>query len=123
MSWDIEYFPLILRASKRVSMHTYEYLDAIQRQIGTNSDNSVAQILGVSRQAVSRYRSGMGHFDDEISTKVAEVLNLHPGIVLLDMYAERTKNEATKNLWKEISAGFYTLLPHAKSVRMVSLHR
>ena len=104
-------------------MKTYEYLDAVQKKLGTSSDNSVALAVGISRQAVSRYRSGIGHFDDEIARRVADILGMHPGIVMLDMYAERTKNAETKSLWEEISKGFLTLSVRAKSVSRYALPR
>lgn len=96
-------------------MKTCDYLDELQSKLNIQSDYGLAKSLGISKQAISKYRNGRGSFDDQIAARVASALGLHPGIVLLDMYAERTKNESTRNIWQEISAGFPALLLLANS--------
>ena len=100
-------------------MTAAEYLDALQAKLGVNSDYAVARVIGVSKQAASRYRLGMAHFDDEIAQKVAEILEMHPAIVMLDMYADRTRDEKTKSLWQEIAQGFWQVVPLANDRRRV----
>jgi hypothetical protein len=100
-------------------MTAAEYMDALQLKLGVNSDYAVARVIGVSRQAASRYRLGMGHFDDEIARKVGEILEIHPGIVMLHMYADRTRDEGIKELWKDITRGFWQVVPLANDRRRV----
>ncbi len=96
-------------------MKTVEYLDALQKSLNLPSDYAVAKALKISKQSMSNYRTGRTQFDDEISAKVANALGIHPGIVILDMHCERTKNEQTRSIWREISAGFPALSLQAKS--------
>lgn len=98
-------------------MKTVEYLDALQKSLNLPSDYAVAKALKISKQAMSGYRTGRSQFDDEVATKVANALGIHPGIVMLDMHAERTKNEETRSIWREISAGFPALSLQANSAR------
>lgn len=95
-------------------MKTIEYLDAVKSKLGITSDYALAKSLNISKQAVSRYYTKGGHFDDEIAAKVAVVLNKHPGLVMLDMHRERAQTPETQALWQEIFKGFLTLLPLAK---------
>ncbi len=98
-------------------MKTVEYMDAIMLRRRIPSDYALAKALGVTKQTVSRYRSGIGLFDDHVALRAAELLGIDPGIVLLDIYAERTKNDEVRNVWERISAGFPALLSMANSKR------
>lgn len=94
-------------------MKTVEYMDEIMRRKGIPSDYALAKALGVTKQTVSRYRSGIGLFDDHVALRAAELLGIDPGIVLLDIYAERAKNSEVRTVWERISAGFPLLSLHA----------
>jgi plasmid maintenance system antidote protein VapI len=94
---------------------TNEYLDDIKKKLAITSDYALAKALGVSKQTVSRWSQGKGHFDDEIAVRVASILGLHPGIVILDTHHARAKTPAEATVWMEIFEGFRTLLQHAKT--------
>lgn len=96
-------------------MNTLEYLDAIKKRIGKDSDYAVAKALGMSESTIHGYRKRGGQMDDEIAAKVAALLGLHPGLVVLDMHRERAKTPEERTIWQEIYKGFLTLLPHARS--------
>lgn len=95
-------------------MNTLEYIDAIKKRIGKDSDYAVAKVLEIRESTIAGYRKRGGQMDDEIATRVAALLHLHPGLVMLDMHRARAKTPAEINIWQEIYKGFRTLLPHAK---------
>lgn len=88
-----------------------QYLDDLQRAAGVDSDNALAPRLKVSRQAISRYRLGLACFDDDVCQRAADILGIHPGIILLHMNAARTRCPKTRQLWKDISVGFFDVIP------------
>ncbi len=100
-----------------VGMKTVDYMDKVMRVHSIPSDYALAKVLGVTKQTVSRYRAGIGQFDDAVALRVAHLLNVEPGIVLIDMHAERTKNDDVRTVWEQVSAGFPALLLQAKSAR------
>lgn len=87
-------------------MDTPEYLDALRAKLSLSSDYQLAKELGLTRQAVSNYRNGTNHFDDDIAMKVAEILEIHPGRVALDMVRQRAKTPQQKALWTGIAEKF-----------------
>ncbi len=101
-------------------MKTVEYLDEVIRRKRLPSDYALSKLLGVTRQTVSRYRLGITQFDDEVSIRVADALGIEPGLVLIDMHAERTKSPAVRDVWEKVSAGFPALLLQANSAGGVS---
>lgn len=88
---------------------TNTYLDAIRAKCKLSNDSDVARALGVSRQAVSTYRRGHASFEDAVATRAAALLEIHPGTVLLDMHAERSRDPDLKNLWSDIGAAFLSM--------------
>lgn len=98
-------------------MKTVDYLDEIMRRKRIPSDYGIAKALSVSKQTVSRYRCSNGTFDDEIALRVADLLGINPGVVLIDMKIEREKNAEVRSVWEKVSAGFPALLLQANSAR------
>lgn len=95
-------------------MNTLEYLDAAKKRLGIDSDYALAKALKVRTSTISNYRSRRSEMDDEIAAKVAGLLEVHPGLVILDIRRERAKTPAEQSIWQEIYKGFRTLLPHAR---------
>ncbi|NIA56194.1 hypothetical protein HAV22_21410 [Massilia sp. TW-1] len=95
-------------------MNTLEYLDALKKRIGKDSDYAVAKALGVRTSTISGYRKRGGQMEDVIAMKAAAILGLHPGLVVLDMHRERAKETSEESIWQDIYAGFLKLLPHAR---------
>jgi hypothetical protein len=104
-------------------MNTIEYLDAVKDALKIQSDYALAKHLEISKTAVSRYYHKGGTLDDDIARKVASVLGLHPGLVMLDMHRERASSPETEAIWTEIFQGFRAPLSLAKSGRGVALTR
>ena len=96
-------------------MNTLEYLDAVKQRLHVESDYAVAKALNIRHSTISGYRARGGQMDDEVAAKVAAVLDMHPGLVMLDMHLARAKTPAEQSIWQDIYQGFLTLLPRAKN--------
>lgn len=78
-------------------MKAAEWIDRVKIAQGWDSDYRVSKELGLSRQTVSKYRSGTSTtMDDDAALKVAAVLGAAPEVVLLDQAIERTKSTEAK---------------------------
>lgn len=98
-------------------MNTVQYMAAVKAKLGIQSDYALAKSLGITRQSVSGYSNGYNTFGDDLAMKIADILDIPRGIVLLDMLLERAKTDAQRDAWKEISKGFPLLVVHANSTR------
>jgi predicted transcriptional regulator len=85
---------------------TLEFLEAVRSKLGGASDYAIAKELGISRSAVSKYRNGMGGFDDETAVKVARLLDVDPAAVVTAAHAERTKNPELRRVWASLADRF-----------------
>lgn len=70
---------------------------------GTGSDYGVSKLLGVGRAAVSKWRNGLGHMDDDVAIRASEILNDDPGALLAQLHAERSKSLTAKKHWNRIA--------------------
>lgn len=82
---------------------TADFLDALRAKLELPSDGRLADHLGMHRQHVSRYRTLGVSFDDEMSLKVADILELDPVFVVACMHAQREKNAAVRKVWEKIA--------------------
>jgi predicted transcriptional regulator len=76
-----------------------DYLDEMKAKQGLPSDYAAANVLGVSRAAVSAYRVGRNQFDNLTAAKVAELLGIDAMEVIAAVNYERAKDEHTRALW------------------------
>ncbi|WP_354682637.1 DUF3693 domain-containing protein [Cupriavidus necator] len=97
---------------------TLEFLEAVRAKLGGASDYAIAKELDISRSAVSKYRNGLGGFDDETAVKVARVLDIDPAAVVTAAHAERTKNPELRRIWASLAdrfaVNFETLCEHLR---------
>ena len=84
---------------------TVEFLDAIRVKHGLPSDYAARKLLGVSRAAISNYRTGKSLFGDDVALKAAVLLDLDPGYVLACIHAERTKRPQVRDAWEKVARG------------------
>ena len=80
-----------------------EFLDSIRARHQLPSDYACAQLLGVSRQVVSRWRNGHGGMSDDHAARVAQLLELDVGHVLARLYAERATSDAARSVWLDLA--------------------
>ena len=85
-------------------MKAAAWIDKIKSARQWESDYRVAKELGVGRATVSRYRCNDVTLDEEMSIKVASALGERPEAVLLDQYAERTKNPVVRTALLEAAS-------------------
>jgi plasmid maintenance system antidote protein VapI len=78
---------------------TIEFLDALKAKLGVTSDYALAAKLGITRAAVSGYRTGRDYFGDEMAVTVGELLGINPAFVMTCAHAERAKAGKVKNYW------------------------
>ncbi len=87
-------------------MKSTQYLDAVKQHLSISSDYALAKSLKVTKNAVSNVRHEKSHIGYEMAITIAEILGIHPAIVIADTSAERAKDEVLKEIWKEVSAKF-----------------
>lgn len=79
-------------------MKAQNWIDKVKAVKGLDSDYAVAKAIGVSRFTVSGYRQRPdATLDEDNAIKVAAALGERPEAVLLDQYAERTKNPEVRS--------------------------
>jgi transcriptional regulator with XRE-family HTH domain len=95
-------------------MNTPQYLDAVKRHLGIESDYALAKRLGFSQSAMSSYRTGRRVFDDDAALTVALALGVNPLQVIAAANAERSKTDEQKARWtglmEKFSGSFRNLL-------------
>jgi hypothetical protein len=72
-------------------MHTSEYVNALKNKYNLTSEYAVAKLVGVKPQTALYWKNKGTTFDDKTAVKVAELLDVRPEVVLIDMERERTK--------------------------------
>ena len=96
-------------------MKASDWIDRVKLARGWDSDYAVAKHLGIHRATVSKYRHNTPTLDEESAIKVATALGERPEAVLLDQYAERTKNPEVRSALTEAARRLCILckIPHA----------
>lgn len=87
-------------------MNTAEYLDAVRVKLTLPSDYALQKPLGLSKAQLSRYRTGIDSLSDPVALRVAEILGVEAGRVLLDMHMERSKSPEVKAAWHALMEKF-----------------
>ncbi|WP_343741796.1 helix-turn-helix domain-containing protein [Herbaspirillum huttiense] len=85
-------------------MNTIDYLESVKRKLSLPSDYALAKVLGLTRGAVSAFQLGKASLGDETAVKVAEILNVPAGKILVDMHMERSKAPEVKAAWAALMA-------------------
>jgi len=75
---------------------TVEFLDRVKAEYLLDSDYQLAHKLDISKQAISKFRTGRHFFGNVAAVKVAELLDLLPMYVLACSHLERSifKNDS-----------------------------
>lgn len=84
--------------------NTAYFLDALRAKLNLPSDGRVADYLGMHRQHVSHYRTLNGTFSDDMSIKVAQILEIEPAFVIACMHHQRAKTTAERNVWERLAS-------------------
>lgn len=81
---------------------TRQLLDAIKTRYDLPSDYALARQLGVSKQCVSNWRHGHT-MDDSSALRVARLLDIPPGDVLVYLRAQRSTDPRLRRAWLELA--------------------
>lgn len=87
-------------------MKTVEYLKLYKEKFGLKSNYAVAKKLEVTEAAVANWYHGKGFLSDDMAIQFADELELHAGVVLADIHAERAgkeKKPEVKKKWEQIA--------------------
>lgn len=101
-------------------MKAVEWIDKIKVTRHWDSDYRIAKELGVGRATVSNYRNRGGTLDEEMSIKVAGLLGEKPEAVLLDQYAERTKNPDVREVLQQMARRLCILCKVPKRAKTIA---
>lgn len=81
-------------------MSPNEYIDAAKQEMQLQSDNELAQRMGVHRARISQYRSGKQWPDNYFVMKLAIALKADPVAVLADLESQREKRPERAEFWR-----------------------
>ncbi|STQ91210.1 helix-turn-helix domain-containing protein [Iodobacter fluviatilis] len=79
-----------------------EYLDDIKKKLGIDSDYAVAAKLSISRSAISAVRNKGMNFDGKTAIKVANLLDIDPALVIIDMHHARAKDTEEASILQRV---------------------
>lgn len=83
-------------------MKAAEWIDRVRSAKGLPSDYAAAKEIGLTRQAISKYRSRESTLDESICLNVAHTLGIDPALVLADQAMERAKDAEARSAWSAV---------------------
>lgn len=69
-------------------------------KLGIKSDYALAKALGINRGMISHYMAGTRTPDAYAAVKMAEILGLHPMMLLAEFESETEHNEEKRKFWE-----------------------
>jgi predicted transcriptional regulator len=99
-----------MRATRSDAMKAREWIDQAKTATGIESDYALAKHLGVTHATVSRYRNGKGTLDNEVATKIAQILGVPEMRVIADQEEERARTPAKRAWWRGIGTAAAVIL-------------
>lgn len=91
-------------------MKAENWIDHVKAKKGLQSDYAAAKMLGLSRNAISNYRSGLRTtLDEETAAKVANALGMNPAGIIIDQLAERAKSPDVRTTLTKVAADLCAL--------------
>lgn len=84
-------------------MKSSDYIDMLKKQEGIN-DSKAAEILGLTRQAISGYRNSNNEMDDTVAIRIADLLSLNQLEVVASVRAARSKDDEAKSFWLKVAS-------------------
>lgn len=99
------------------------WIDRVKAARGWESDYRAAKELGIGRTTLSNYRCKDGTLDEEMAIKVASALGERPEAVLLDQYAERTKNADVRSALTAAARSLCILCLIPEALKLIADYR
>lgn len=81
---------------------TIEYMEKAKENLNIKSDYAMAKWLGITVQAMSKYKNGERTIDDYAAAKIANALGIPAIEVIAVANAEREKDEKRRDFWKDM---------------------
>lgn len=81
---------------------TQKYLTQLKIKHGGASDYQASVILGISQQAVSRYKQGQRQMNEDVATKMAAELGLDPVKMYAEVRTETAESRESRQFWQRI---------------------
>jgi transcriptional regulator with XRE-family HTH domain len=81
-------------------MNSIERLLQCKVKLGIKSDYALAKALGINRGSMTGYMTGKRQPDAYMAVKMAEVLGVHPMLLLAEFEAETEKNPDKRAFWE-----------------------
>lgn len=78
-------------------------LDSIKEAKKIGSDYKLAMYLGLGSGNLRNYRHGRSFPDPKACQKLAAALGENPGLLIVEMQAQREKDDETRALWETIA--------------------
>lgn len=103
-------------------MKAAEWIDRVKLARGWDSDYRVAKEIGVGRATVSKYRTRESTLDEDTAIRVAGALGERPEAVLLDQYAERTKNPEVRSALTEAAKRLCILCKVPEAMNLIAAY-
>ena len=82
---------------------TKQLLDKAKKAQGIESDYKLAQTLEVVQTAVTNWRSGRSHPDDERASRLAVLAGQQPEVVIAELHAQRAKTPEVRAIWTRMA--------------------
>ena len=92
---------------------TVQWIDAVKKRHGLESDYAVAKLLDVGQSQISHYRMGRSTMDVYMAARVAQLLELEPIQVIASAEAERARDAGKKDFWKRQALQRFTVTARA----------
>lgn len=94
---------------------TRQYMEQVKKRLDIESDYALAKHLRVSKTTVSNYRNGYSAFSPTVAHRVAEILNIEPGIVVACMEVDRHSgaDQKQRDTWNWIMQATKQAAGHA----------
>lgn len=96
---------------------TIDYLELLAKTMEISSDAELGRTINRDRFRIRDYRRKKCYLDNDDATRIAELLNINPLIVIADAEIERAKDEAHKARWTELRKKWSTI---AASLLLIS---
>ena len=84
-------------------LNTWSYIERLRAMHGGCSDYRIAQILGVSTQAMSNYKLGLREADDEVAMRISQALGIDARLVIANLHlnkADEVQNSGLAEVWR-----------------------
>jgi transcriptional regulator with XRE-family HTH domain len=84
-------------------MKSAKYLDDLKIAKGLATDKDLAEALGVTKAAISQYRSGTRMMDNEMCLNIALQLGIDPMRIIMTADIDRAERAGQHSLWEVFS--------------------